>query len=223
MRNLFMLLLLLNALAWAYQSWVIEPDNPVEPLHILQDYPRLTAVQLNREVKAAPAVVQGEAANSVEKELNCLNIGPIVAENDANNITERLRSRNVRVTRTAREGQIWVGHWVQVVGVSNRVAAEAARDRLIAAGLTDAYIVSGGSEVKIQLGVFKSSGSAESTVSKARAQGFETRIEERFQPGTQYWLAVELPAWQGLQPGELRSSNGQILRTEAVPCNPDDS
>ncbi len=223
MRNLFLLLLLLNVLAWAYQSWVIEPDSPVEPLHILQDYPRLTAVQLNRNVKVAPAAEQDNVANSVEKRLNCLNIGPIVAENDANSITERLRSRNVRVIRTAREGQIWVGHWVQVVGVSNRVAAEAARDRLIAAGLTDAYIVSGGSELKISLGVFKSAASTESTVSRARAQGFETRIEERYQPGTHYWLAVELPAGQGLQPGELRSSNGQILRTEAVPCNPDDS
>ena len=221
MRNLLLSLVLINLLAWAYQSWVIEPDRPVSALHVQQDYPRLTAVKLSRPTAAEPAQQQGDEQISAEKAANCIEVGPIIEENDAKSIADSLRNRNLSVLQTAREGEVWVGHWVQVVGVANRVAAEAARDRLIAAGLSDAYIVSGGAELKISLGVFKSAASADSTVKQARAQGFQTRIEERYQPGTQYWLRVELPAGRGLQPGELRSNSGQILRTVAVPCDPD--
>jgi hypothetical protein len=219
MRNLFLSLVLINALAWAYQSWVIEPDRSVGALHIEQDYPRLTAVKLSRTPVSEPTPVQVDESIIVEKEAICLNIGPIAGENDAMSIAEGLRNRDVQVLQTSREGQVWVGHWVQVVGLSNRVAAEAARNRLIAAGLTDAYIVSGDAAPKISLGVFRSATSADSTVSRARAQGLETRIEERYQPGTQYWLAVELPAGRSLRPGELRSDTGQILRTVSVPCD----
>ncbi len=119
---------------------------------------------------------------------------------------------------TSGEGPIWVGHWVQVVDFKDRDAAEVAREALVRAGLRDAYIVPGADEPKLSLGVFRSADSAASTIRQARALGYTTRMDERYQPGTQYWLTVAMPDGRGFRAGELRSAGGQILRTEAVSC-----
>lgn len=215
MRNLLLSLLLINVLAWAYQHWVIEPDAPVAAGHIEQDYPRLEVVV---RVSESARILPDEPPVETEKAAKCRKIGPIVGKSEAISIAQTLQGRGLTVRRAALPGDIWVGHWVQVVGLGTRQAAEAARDRLIAAGLSDAYIVSGGDELKVSLGVFKSSSSAASTVASARQLDFTTRVVERYQPGIQHWLTVELAAGRELQAGDLRSDGGQILRTETVPC-----
>ena len=224
MRNLFMSLLLINALAWAYQSWVLEPDKPVAARHIDQGYPRLQLLARQGAGSAVPAepALDNAAEAAGENAVKCLKIGPIIGENDAISIAGNLGGRGIEVRRSAEQGQVWVGHWVQVAGLPSRQVAELARDRLVDAGLNDSYIVTGGSELKISLGVFKSTRSADAIVARARELGFETRIEERYQPGVQYWLAVRLAGGLELLAGDLRSDTGQILRTEVLPCsNPD--
>jgi len=217
MRNLFLLLLLINLLAWSYQKWIILPDDPIDARHIEQNYPRLAAVNLS------PAVAGGETdredvANSAENAGKCVKIGPIVEEKDAVSLVNSLRSRDIEVSQQSGTGQVWMGHWVQVVGFDDRAAAEQARDRLVEAGLQDAYVVSGGEELKVSLGVFKSSASSDSTVVRAQKAGFSTRIEERYRPDLVYWLTARLDEGREWQPGELRSDTGRILRTETVEC-----
>lgn len=214
MRNFFMLLLLLNLLAFAYQNWILEPDNPVAATHLEQDFPRLTAVMLQRSAVAGPAPSDAND-QAVAK---CLKIGPISRENDAKSLAAALAERGIEARPGAVEGEVWVGHWVQVVDLQDRSAAEAARGRLVGAGLADAYIVTSADDLKISLGVFRASASADQTVAAARNLGFATRVVERYQPGTEYWLDVALPEGRELRPGELRSDTGQILRTEAVTC-----
>ena len=41
MRNFLLTFLLLNILVFIYQRWIIEPDDPVDALHIDQDVPGL--------------------------------------------------------------------------------------------------------------------------------------------------------------------------------------
>lgn len=218
MRNLFLTLLLINALAWAYQSWVLTPDKPVAALYIDQEYPRLQPLTRSAAVTAMETTAADE-----QNAVKCLKIGPIVGENDAIGISGKLGGRGIEVRRSTEPGQVWVGHWAQVAGLPSRQAAEAARDQLVAAGLKDSYIVTGGRELKISLGVFKSAESTAATVATARELGFETLVEERYQPGIQYWLAVRLTGGRELLAGDLRSDTGQILRTEAVPCGSEDT
>ena len=214
MRNVILMLLLVNLLAFVYQRWIIEPDNPVAATYLKQDYPRLTAVQL----AARPVEASEDVPISVENEAKCIKIGPIQQKVAADSLAATLAGRGLDATLEAAEGRVWVGHWVQVVALADRAAAVAARNRLVAAGLNDAYIVSGGDELKISLGVFKSTPSADRTIKQAGDLGFSTRMDERYQPGTQYWLTVLLRDGRELRPGELRSDTGQILRTETVAC-----
>ena len=208
MRSFCMAMVLVNVLAFAYQTWIIEPDVSVDALSLEQGYPRLEIVK----------IVRVKPDNTAEDIFNCLKIGPLEQEDDAVAVAETLEARGAVVVQTSGAGNIWVGHWVQVDGQSSRPAAEVARDELVHSGLQDAYIVPGAEDHRISLGVFRSKLSAELTISKAAALGYNTRMDERYQSGTVYWLSVRLPAERELQPGELKSDTGQILRTETVLC-----
>lgn len=216
MRSLCLLLLLVNALAWAFQHWVLLPDERVAATHVTQDYPRLNAMQRPAAAPAPPAPEPEPAAAGVSA--RCLRIGPIEVAASAGAIAERLGNRGITVRVAEQPARLWVGHWVQIVGLADRPAADAARGRLVAAGIADAYIVTGGDELKISLGVFKGEDSAERVMARAGELGFRTRMEERYQDGTAWWLDVRLAEGMELRQGELLGSNGSILRTEPVPC-----
>lgn len=219
MRNFLLSVLLLNVLAFAYQRWIIEPDQPRDALAIEQDYPRLQVLQPSPPPAEAPsaAAAAPPAAPPVAAVFRCLRIGPFASPDRAGEVRTVLAGQSVQVRQYAEQGQVWVGHWVQVVGQGNRAAAEAARDRLIGAGIRDAYIVSA-EPPRISLGVFRARASADRIIETATRLGFETTMAERYQPGTNYWLSARLPGDRRLDSVDLRGDSGQILRTETVPC-----
>jgi len=225
MRNFCLTLLLLNILAFAYQHWILGPDNRVAADYIDQDYQRL--------MLAAPAPTPAAELLSLRAPLDpdplavpesallayrCLRIGPFPQAADAEQIRAVLEGPDVVARRVSQEGQVWVGHWVQVTGQPDRASAEAARDALNAAGLPDAYIVPGAADFRVSLGVFRSLSSSRNSVNIATRLGFSTRITDRYQPGTTFWLLIRLPAARELGPGELRSDSDQILRVETLDC-----
>ena len=57
MRNLFLLILLLNLLAFAYQSWIIEPDESVPASFMSQEVPELMIVPRNIQAQEGPAAL----------------------------------------------------------------------------------------------------------------------------------------------------------------------
>ena len=167
MRSLFLLLLFINALAWVYQRWIIVPDEPRPALSVEQDFPRLNA--LPRPAAAAAAAPEPPASGAAR----CIRIGPVEQAANADGIVARLRNRGIAVSAEEEQSRLWVGHWVQIVGLEDRDAAEASRNRLIAAGLADAYIVTGGEELKISLGVFKSDASRPADYRPGPRPGFQ--------------------------------------------------
>ena len=108
---------------------------------------------------------------------------------------------------------------MQVADQGDRQRAEAARDKLAAAGMRDAYIVAGADDNRISLGVYRQRSSADRALQQARDLGFDTLIDDRYQPGTNFWLSVRLPGDASLLPGEFKTDSGQILRTENLPCD----
>jgi hypothetical protein len=106
---------------------------------------------------------------------------------------------------------------VQVPDQGSRSAAEQARNALRAAGMTDAYVLPGDGN-RISLGVFRLRSSANQVVEKAKRAGYATRVDDRFQPGTNFWLQVRIPDDAPAELGELRTTSGRILRTESLAC-----
>lgn len=216
MRNAFLLLLLLNILAFTFQSWIIEPDDPVDAMSIDQDVPGLMLAETSKAQPSEP--IATDVAKTANPVYRCLRIGPFAQETDADRVRLSLQRREATVRQTTEAGRVWVGHWVQVADQGSRARAEAARDKLAANGIPDAYIVPGDADNRISLGVYRKRASADRTVNQARNLGFSTRVDDRYQPGTNFWLRVRLPGDRTLKPGEFKTDSGQILRTETVDC-----
>lgn len=216
MRNALLVLLLLNFLAYAYQSWILEPDIIVAPDYLEQDFPGLmlgeSAADQVTTVKVAPAAEANDVGTS------CLRIGPFSQESDADAVRRALKPRATRVEQTEEEGLVWVGYWVQADDQVSRADVENTRKALVAAGIKDAYIVADDGGFRVSLGVYRRRSSANRVVEQATGLGYETRVKDRFQAGTNYWVKVSLTGDQTLQPGEFQTDSGRILRTETVAC-----
>lgn len=224
MRNALLVLLLLNFLAYTYQAWIIEPDEQVDAYFISQDYPGLVIAEVARPQAqpAPPPPAQSSPAPSPPPEpvvaARCLRIGPFAREADADSVRAGLEDGGASVRQTAEAGQVWVGHWVQVPDQGSRGAAEQARKALRAAGMADAYVLPGEGN-RISLGVFRLRSSANQVVEQAKRAGYATQVADRFQPGTNFWLQVRIPGNATADLANLRTTSGQILRTETLACD----
>lgn len=217
MRNGLLVLLLLNFLAYAYQHWILEPDTKVAATYIAQDYPGLMLVDTASD-PVAEVILPDVRISNDEDAYRCLRVGPFPRENDADSVRRALESREASVRQTTKAGQVWMGHWVQVADQGSRSKAEVTRDALIAAGIKDAYILPGDDDFRVSLGVFRLRSSANRVLEQSIELGYDTRVDDRFQPGKNFWLQVRLPGDRPMQPGEFRTDEGQILRTETVSC-----
>jgi hypothetical protein len=217
MRNGLLVLLLLNFLAYAYQHWILEPDTKVAATYIAQDYPSLILVDTASD-PVAEVILPDVRISNDEDAYRCLRVGPFPRENDADSVRRALESREASVRQTTKAGQVWMGHWVQVADQGSRSKAEVTRDALIAAGIKDAYILPGDDDFRVSLGVFRLRSSANRVLEQSIELGYDTRVDDRFQPGKNFWLQVRLPGDRPMQPGEFRTDEGQILRTETISC-----
>ncbi len=213
MRNLLLLLVLINALLLAWQRWIVAP--PVADPYAPQgggDLPALLAYQR----PAAPVAPASKAAPQVARA--CVAVGPFANPVAARRAAQLLTQRGMQLRLEQREAEVWLGHWVQITGFASRAQAASALKRLIAAGLGDAYIVRDGNRFLVSLGVFRSDGGTERTVARARAAGFEPVVRDRYRQATERWLLVEYPAGSPPRVGELAAVSGGILRLEARAC-----
>jgi hypothetical protein len=210
MRNLFLVLILANLLFLAWHAW-IDPSVP-------------TAVPSRPDDLAvfgaqSPAGPGGPLASYAAG--TCLQMGPLPSFAAARQAAERLAATGVDAVPVAREAQEWLGHWVQIEDLESRSAAESARDRLVAGGLKDAYLMQEGALPLISLGVFRDRDRAERVADRARELGFEVGLSERYRPAVEQWLLIRPRIDQTLGGTDLSLAGDRILRTEGVPCAED--
>lgn len=206
MRNVFLLLLFANLLLLGWVFWA-DPELPVA-----------ASLRGGNELaifgQAESAVADAPAGASSQ----CLFIGPMPDLGAAQQLSAALAKRDIRVEPVARQVRVWLGHWVQIQGFADREMADAARQRLLAAGLPDAYVMQDGPLNIVSLGVFRERGRAERVVEAAREAGFRAVMRDRVRTGTEYWLASGRPGSQRAALGELAANFDRILRTELGPC-----
>lgn len=159
------------------------------------------------EVDAAPA----EAANETEtgeeageKELavalgrSCVTLGPFRTSDLADDAQSEYTSRGMQTARRMEQGQIFVGHWVQIKDLPDRDAGNMAVEALREGGISEAYLVTTDDEgLKVSLGVFGNRDGAERVESLAQSLGFAAEITARRAEGMYYFVDVALPPGQG--------------------------
>lgn len=224
MRNLFLVLLLANLLFLGWRYWVAPTEVPANRLLAAGKEPAIEA--LNRPVagpqdpRRSTATPSGSRRSQLPVPANsrCVRVGPIVEGALAQTVRARLSRAGFDAAASAEEGQIWVGHWVQLDSVATREEADQAVARLAAGGLPDAYVLQTSAPYSISLGVFRDRARADNVAATAARLGFRPQTTDRFRVGTQYWVNVILPAGRSLPLDALGQESGQILRAEQVVC-----
>jgi len=211
-RYAVLLLLLGNLLVFAWQQWVVRP--PVADPAALPG-PSGPGLRL---LRTGSAPVPGSGRTASAPAWRCERFGPFADREVAGAVAGALRSRRIDVELTSQSGEIFMGHWVQVPALENRERADAALERITAAGLADAYVVSGDAGYRISLGVFRDGERAERVARIARGAGFDPVTTDRYRPGTEIWLALRYPADRSPDFGELGGESTQILRHEPMEC-----
>lgn len=220
MRNLFSILLLANLLFLGWRLWVSPPDVVATELAAAGNESVITVLQ--QEAISPGSAVKREARSglpvSTSTGSQCLRIGPIAEGPLADAVRARLAADGFDVTTTVEEGQIWVGHWVQLDGVASREEADRLVARLAAGGLPDAYVLQNTAPFTISLGVFRDRERADSVAAAAGRLGVQARTTDRYRPGTQFWLTVAIRPGAGLSLDSLSRESGRILRAEQIDC-----
>lgn len=220
MRNLFSILVLANLLFLGWRLWVSPPDVVATELAFAGQEPLITVL---RPEAASPGSADIRETGirlpvSTSPGSQCLRIGPIADGPVADALRARLAADGFDVATTVEEGQIWVGHWVQLDGITSREEADRIVARLTAGGLPDAYVLQNTAPFTISLGVFRDRERADSVASAAGRLGVRARTTDRYRPGTQFWLAVVIPPGIDLSLDSLGRESGRILRAEQIDC-----
>lgn len=220
MRNLFLVLLLVNLLFLGWRFWVVPPEVPATRLLAPGTEPTLEALVAAGGRTAGGSAASRQADPGRAAGGNCMRIGPIAEGPVAERLRARLNRDGFRTTMTSEDGQIWVGHWVQLDSVATREQADGIVARLAAGGLPDAYILQTEPPFAISLGVFRDRARADNVAATASRLGFRPTTTDRFRIGTQYWLTASLVPGRPLPLNALGQESGQILRAEPVKCPP---
>jgi len=220
MKNLLLLLLLANIL---YFLWgrVVE-DEPQTDVVIVEETSLGPPLEVSRSSSGGTAAAAGaflEAAKPSDLSAvvgnSCVSIGPFRSEEEAESASGEFQGMRVGVRST--QGQIFVGHWVQIRNIPDRAAGNEMLEDLRLGGITDAYLVPTDDEgLKISLGLFGEINRAERVELQAKSMYFPAEISPRMRDAIIFFVDIALPPGRGA--GAIIEKFGEervLLRGEA--------
>jgi hypothetical protein len=212
LRNIILGLLLANILVLGWKRWIVPPDVAMPVALAAGSEAEL--VLIARSPGEDSAGIDGTGAEAAR----CARIGPLASRDVAQAVGRQLRRRDLSIDLASNPGEIWVGHWVQLLGLESEEAAATALNRLVDGGIVDAYIVQTEPDYNISLGVFRGLQGAEEVRTIARRLGYQPEMHDRVRPGTEHWVTVEMTPGQSVDLTDIRLESTQILRKEKIPC-----
>lgn len=221
MRNLLLLLVLANILYFIWQMVIEEPpQRGVAVVEVSQLGPPL---QLSRTTQPATSVgamlgASGQMDLAAVVGRSCVSIGPFTSSPDAQRVFLDYENEGMRASVRPTEGQVFVGHWVQIRDIPDRETGNSMIARLAAGGLTDAYLVPTDDEgLKISLGLFGEMSRAERVELQADSLDMNAEITQRMRDETVYYVDIALPPGKGA--GAIIERFGEervLLRSQAT-------
>lgn len=157
-----------------------------------------TVAAAPEEAPAEEPEPEGEKELAVALGRSCVTLGPFRTSDLADDAQSEYSSRGMQTDQRMEQGQIFVGHWVQIRGLPDRSAGNEAVATLRDGGIPEAYLVTTDDEgLKISLGVFGNRDGAERVEDLAKSLGFDAEITARTADGMYYFVDVALPPGQG--------------------------
>ena len=209
MRALFLTLLLVNLVLFAWYRWyVAAPTEPAaaaalggQPLKLMSELTPAEKKSLATASAAAenpppaataasPAVAAPPAATGAAvAALACATYGPFPSADALHAAEAILKPAGLQYTEHAVPGRAQLGYWVYLPPFGSKREADAAAGMLKRRGVGDLYVVTDeANRNAISLGVFSQKNGAVERQKDMRKLGFKALMAERFRDEPRYWL-----------------------------------
>jgi hypothetical protein len=232
-RVVVFVLIALNLIYLAWAGWIDEPAPvPAPPPAASTDpLPRLvlasegvppsitqaTAATRSQDTASLTQPVTTTPARNTDR---CVSVGPFNDLTQAARGAAILRDRGFDPKQRAEQGELWEGYWVSVGGLRTPADETKLMKALDRAGIRDAHVMpdeTGGRRVSV--GLFSERDRAEKRAQAVKKLGFAADITERTQPGTVYWVDMDVGASERAVPTEgLLSLEDTSSRIEIRIC-----
>ena len=231
MRFVVYLLLAVNLFYLAWAGWVDKPA-PLPPPPKSEPLPQLALVTegIARPPSARPNAAGSAVATSASLSQpvtgsanaagRCVSVGPFAELAQAARAAAMLRDRGLSPQQRAAQGETWEGYWVSVGGLSSVADENKVMKALDRAGIKDARVMpESQGERRVSVGLFSERDRAEKRAQAVRKLGFGAEITDRSQPGTVYWVDIDVGVSERSVPTEgLLSLENAGSRLEIRVC-----
>jgi hypothetical protein len=228
----------LNVLYLAWAGWIDTPV-PVPPPAAANADPlpqlRLASEALPHSVAAgtsaspqtadgaASALTQPVMSTSAANTERCVSIGPFNDLAQAARGAALLRERGFAPKQRAEQGEMWEGYWVSVGELRTTADEAKLMKALERVGIRDARVMPdepGGPRVSV--GLFSERERADKRAQAVKKLGYAAEVTERTQPGTVYWVDMDVGANERAVPTEGLLSledTGSRIEVRVCPTN----
>jgi hypothetical protein len=224
MKNLLLILLLANIL---YFVWGMFADDSSQPgVAIVNEAELGPPLDVSTNTSADAAASVGAVLGSGEPSAlsavvgrSCVTIGPFRDSNDADAALMQYAGEGMRTALRSGQGEIFIGHSVQVPNLPDREAGRAMLSRLHSGGLGDAFLV-GNEEVgmSISLGIFSDLANAEKVELQAKSIGFDVDISPMTRDMMVFFIDIGLPPGKGASAIVDKYGEDRVLLRDAATC-----
>lgn len=234
MRNLVLLLLLANVIFFAWNQWVAEPAGDGATRFRAVDLgPALELAEPSEDpvVEAAPdtdmvpvpdeepAVAEERQPVSAAMGRPCVSIGPYEENEAARDALARVRDLGNQADLRAAQGEVFLGHWVQIRNIATREEASRQLEILRSNGIADAYPVpEDDGERTLSLGLFSELDRAERLELRADSLGLDADIVRHTREATVFWVDIRLEPGQDVRAMEEIFGEGGVVVGDAAAC-----
>ncbi len=224
MRNLLLLLVLANVLFFLWGKFVEAPSE--QGVVIVKESDLGPPLEVSDALQAEAAMSVGAVLGSGKPSdlaavvgRSCVTIGPFKNGSDANAALDEYEGEGMRVSIRTTQGQIFVGHWVQIRNIPDRAAGNIMIGKLQAGGLGEAYMVETENDgLKISLGVFGEMSSAERIELQAKSLELLADITPRTREATVFFVDIGLPPGKGAGAIVGKYGEDKVLLRERATC-----
>jgi hypothetical protein len=224
MKNILLILLLANILYFVWGMTTEEKPQPGVDVVAESDLgpPLDVMAGRDRDTVASVGAVLGSGEPSALQAVvgrSCATIGPFKDVEDADSAMLEYANEGMRTAKRSAQGEIFVGHWVQIRNVASYEEANVALEQLSASGLGEAYLVSTEDEgLKISVGVFADFERAEKAELQARSLDLPAEISQRTRKGEVFFVDIGLPHGKGAGAMVERYGQKRVLLRGAATC-----
>jgi hypothetical protein len=224
MKNLLLLLLLANILYFLWGRFVQEePETGIAVVDETTLGPPLT---ISRPSTAdTPASIGAMLGSGKSTDLaavvgrSCITVGPFKTNEEAEVARSDFEGQGMRVAVRGTQGQIFVGHWVQIRNIPDRATGNEMLATLRAGGLADAYLVPTEDEgLKISLGLFGEIDRAERVELQAKSMDLPADITPRMREAAIFFVDIALPPGKGAGAIIEQYGEDKVHLREAATC-----